>query len=115
MSVLIWNIRGIGNKASLEYLKAMIRQHKPIIVGILEHKQHPSRIEEYAKKLGFTGYLHGPPTNKYIWIFWNSAVDIQDMKISQQTITITAQLQSNQDPSFFLTRRTGEENGLLLC
>lgn len=44
MSILIWNIRGMGNKAAFQYLKRIISQHKPMIVGILEPKQRTTKV-----------------------------------------------------------------------
>lgn len=53
MSVLIWNIGGFGNTAALMYLKNMINTNKSFLVGILELKQQPNKIEEYAQKIGY--------------------------------------------------------------
>lgn len=90
MSVLIWNIRGIGCKEGFLYLKKIINHHRPLIVGILEPKQHHSKIAEYAAKLGFDQYYHGAPTNTHIWIFLSTdvRVDVADSNEHQITVQV---------------------------
>lgn len=81
-------MRGVGKQATLQYLKTLIHQHKPMMIGILEPKRSGVRINEYARKLGYTGCLHGEPINTYIWIFWRLDIDIQVEDIHPQAITV---------------------------
>lgn len=78
MLVLSWNIRGVGSSASVNYLKSMIRQHKPFVVGILKQKQPLTRMAEFANDLCFSNFAHGHLKNTHIWVFWNSHIDLSD-------------------------------------
>lgn len=88
MSVLIWNLRGIGNPQSLQYLKILIHQHKPVILAILEPKQDGNKVSSIARKMGFPNCYHGNPDNPYIWLFWSSAVEVSIQSITSQSVTI---------------------------
>lgn len=66
MSVLMWNIRGIGTDASLLYLKDIIRLHNPSVIAILEPKQQASNIADYARKIEYEGFFQGDPINTHI-------------------------------------------------
>lgn len=82
MSVLIWNIRGLGSRASSDYLHHLLNQHRPSIMAILEPKQQNHKIEEFARKYGFPGYMHGGVVNNHIWIFWNHNVQVSPISIN---------------------------------
>lgn len=87
MSAILWNIRGAGSEASLLYLKDMIRTHKPVMIVILEPKQHARKIGDFARKIGFEEYFHGDPINTHIWIFWRRYIDLTDFTITSQSIS----------------------------
>lgn len=54
MSILIWNILGIDSNASVEYLRKLFQQYKPMMVGILEPKKQHTRIFKFTNKLGYS-------------------------------------------------------------
>lgn len=76
MSVIIWNIRGLANSTALLYVKNMITTHQSMLVGILEPKQHSSKIGEYAQKICFPKCAHASPVNYHICLFWVQEIDI---------------------------------------
>lgn len=84
MSVLIWNIRGIGTESSVLYLKDIIRVHSPSVIGLLEPKHNSRGIGDFARKIGFEGYYHGEPINNHIWIFWRNPVQLREFTITYQ-------------------------------
>lgn len=98
MSVLIWNIRGLGNHLALQYLKDMINRHQPLIVGILEPKQRHSKIGDYAQQIGLPNFAHAEPANNHIWVFWPHGVDITVLDVSDQHLSV---LLGGEDPIKF--------------
>lgn len=74
--------------AALQYLKKLITTHHPVLVGIMEPKQHASKIDEYAQKFGFPKYAHALPVDCHIWLFWVQEVDIMVLDSSDQHITV---------------------------
>lgn len=94
----------MGCKAMFEYLKQMIRQDKPMVIGIMEPKQNSSKLAEYASKLGFTRYGHKATTNTHIWIFWKDEIVIDILDCSAHHVTIQVGGQQNFRLSFVHVR-----------
>lgn len=88
MSMIIWNIRGLGSRNSWNYHKYIIVLHHPIVVSILEPKQQASKIGEFAHKLGFSGFCNGNATNTHIWLFWKLMANVQVIEVTSQTLSI---------------------------
>lgn len=100
MSVLVWNIRGLGSRASSDYLHYLLNLHRPFILAILEPKQQQHKLEDFARKYGFTGSLHGGDVNNHIWIFWNNNVQVHPSLITSQLITVSAKILGATDIIF---------------
>lgn len=88
MSAIIWNMRGFGNTAALMYLQKILNNHRPFLVGILEPKQQPNKIEEYAQKINYPNFAQYSPNNNHIWIFWLRGIEITLLDISDQHVTV---------------------------
>lgn len=86
MSMLIWNIRVMGSRASSDYLKYLLSIHKPIMLGIIEPKQQRSKIGDFAIKLGYSDFCHGNEVNNHIWLFWNNMSSVQVLEVTPQTL-----------------------------
>lgn len=70
MSWLVWNIPGIHQKDSTNYLKDMIRVHDIRISILLEPKAAHSELPRFAFSMGFTSWLHDAEINSHTWILW---------------------------------------------
>lgn len=116
MSVLQWNIRGIGTTTSIEYLKMMISHHKPFIVEILEPKQSMNRVAGLATTLGFSNFFHGHRTKYHIWIFWNVEVEVSYFQAQSQLIYFSVKHHGEQAirMSFVYAKCTRNEHDELL-
>ncbi|KAL9690018.1 hypothetical protein QQ045_010411 [Rhodiola kirilowii] len=53
MKSLVWNCRGLGHSRSVRELAEMVRNHRPMLVGLQETKIDASRLEAVRKRLGF--------------------------------------------------------------
>lgn len=88
MSAIIWNMRGFGNTSALVYLKNMLNTHRPFVLGILEPKQQPNMIEEYAQKINYPNFAHFSPLNTHIWLFWLQGIQVTTLDVSEQHVTV---------------------------
>lgn len=70
MSWLIWNIRGVRRRETIDHLKAMIRQKTSTFVVLLEPMVDHSEVANLAFKIGFTNWMHGGDVNSHMWILW---------------------------------------------
>lgn len=102
MSMIIWNIRGLGSRNSWNYLKFLIDTHQPIVLGIVEPKQQISKIGKIARKLGFSGFYHGNPTNTHIWFLQKSMVCFLVIDNTSQTLSLQLILTGLPDILFSL-------------
>lgn len=106
MSMIIWNIRGLGSRNSWNYLKFLIDTHQPIVLGIVEPKQQISKIGKIARKLGFSGFCHGNPTNTHIWFLQKSMVCFLVIDNTSQTLSLQLILTLNvHNPSELKCRK----------
>ena len=72
-SFLIWNIRGVGSRLSINNLKELLNKHKPICCVLFEPWINGTKATRTIDKLGFTnsfrvecsGFAGG------IWLLWN--------------------------------------------
>lgn len=56
MSILFWNICGVGNVGTLSHLKYLIKHHQIKLVGLVEPKINGENADRQCQKLGFDGY-----------------------------------------------------------
>lgn len=82
----------MGTTASVEYLKSMVRRHRPFLLGILEPKQSVSKQAAPATTVGFLNFSHG--TN-FIF-FWSSDIDIFDIQSDPQLISFFVRYSGEQ-------------------
>lgn len=85
-TAIIWNARGIRNTPTRTFLKTINRKHSPSLIAILEPMIHGDNITDLAKELHMTNQFHGGNTNSYIWIMWNSSIDLSVSEIHKQFI-----------------------------
>lgn len=81
IKAVIWNIRGVGDRDKLKYLKDLIRNHHINLLVLLETKAHSTAMPRFSFQLGHV--------NKNIWIFWNSEFSISSAMVHEQFIQVT--------------------------
>jgi hypothetical protein len=89
MRFLIWNVRSITSQGTQTSLRNLLRQHTPVLLGILEPKKDPSQLDHFRTSLGFSGAQCG--ALDHIWLFWNSdiAPSVQTVSSFDQAITLS--------------------------
>lgn len=97
MSMIVWNIRGLGRRASKDYLKLIKQQFRPVLLAILEPMQQAQIISSFASSLCYGFFLSGYPTNNAIWFFWNSDVQVHLVSIAIQSITMILRISYGPD------------------
>nr|GMC71226.1 uncharacterized protein LOC109186215 [Ipomoea batatas] len=55
MSFLAWNCRGLGNPATVQFLKDLVHSKKPILLFLMETLLTKTRMEALKMMLGFSG------------------------------------------------------------
>lgn len=87
-TILIWNIRGVGNSGSRDCLKRLVQTKKPVLVAISE----PMLTENKAIKLGrfinLPNYAVNSLVDSKIWLFWHDSCSLEVIFSSGQQITI---------------------------
>lgn len=66
----------------------------------MEPKQDASKIDEFARKIGFKKYYHGATTNNHIWIFWKDFVRLRYFTVSEQCISFHIEREGERDIKF---------------
>lgn len=67
MNVIIWNVRGLGNSASLARVKKLVIDHSPYVLAIIEPLMDSSNLMRYCHRLGHDN-AHSTTTGK-LWLF----------------------------------------------
>lgn len=72
MSLLFWNLCGIGNNETAGHLKYLIKQHKVNFLGVVEPKISGRKAEQTCKRLGFDGChrIEASGMRGGIWLLW---------------------------------------------
>lgn len=78
MTVLLWNIQGVGTNEFVPHLKTLLHIHNPDIVILLETKAGEDKARQDMKQLGFCGYKVAPLVGRKggIWMIWKTNVQL---------------------------------------
>ena len=71
-NLLFWNVRGIGNDASLARLKRIVKKHSVGLVALLEPFLDPEGISSIIISLGFGG--GSANISGKVWILWSKSI-----------------------------------------
>lgn len=85
---LTWNIRGIGNPASVRHLAQLIRSNGLKMVAISEPSVNFCSALVIAHKIGLHSVLGNEGENSKIWLFHDSSLDIQQIQMHGQFMTV---------------------------
>jgi hypothetical protein len=98
-SFLFWNIRGIGNEASVARLKRIVRKHSVSLIAILEPLVDSGDITKVVLSLGYGGALSN--VSGKIWILWSKSFVIQSVFDSSQLLSVVCSSSSFPRPFLF--------------
>ncbi|CAM8972587.1 unnamed protein product [Rhodiola kirilowii] len=91
-NILCWNARGVMNKATQDFLKSIMQQHRIDMCAIIEPMSKPENIEQLSISLNLRNYLQCSPINNQIWILWNDKIQVQEINHNPQQISLDVTL-----------------------
>ncbi|KAL7230196.1 hypothetical protein ACSBR2_008666 [Camellia fascicularis] len=92
MNLLIWNCRGVDNNTFKRNMRDLIRNHKPVMIILMETKVTLSSMGTFFDNLGFTASSSVDPNGRAggIWLLWEpSQVSINVFEANHQVIHAT--------------------------
>src|SRR5574338_19470 len=85
-NLIFWNVRGIGNDASLARLKRIVKKHSVGLVALLEPFLGPESISSTVLSLGFGG--GSANVSGKIWILWSKSISVHPIFDSSQLLSV---------------------------
>lgn len=73
-SALMWNVRGLGNKATVRSLARLIKAHKTCIAVISEPRVDFSQSYKVARSINLQSVFGNNGNHSKIWLFNNSDI-----------------------------------------
>ncbi|CAL8169596.1 unnamed protein product [Prunus armeniaca] len=90
LMILIWNVRGVGDKSLPRILKNIIQLNHVEVLAVLEPRISGDKAMRVVNGLGFTNH-HIVDANGFsggIWLLWNcSNIHLNIVACSSQSIT----------------------------
>lgn len=86
IKLLTWNIRGVGNIATVRRLKKLCSLHGFSIIILLEPFVAADQIKSLSTKLGFQDCLASE--NNKIWILWRHNLTVQLLSQTDQLVNL---------------------------
>lgn len=87
MNILIWNIRGMGNSASLAQVKKLIVEHSPLVLALIEPLVNNSNMLHYLHRLGYNDASSN--ANDKLWLFWKRNTHLSIISQTDQLVHTT--------------------------
>ena len=104
MIIIMWNCQGASQPKFLAVLKAMIHDHKPDILTIVEPRISGSKADKIIRKLNFP-FSHRVEASGFsggIWLLWTHHVQVSILKNHWQFIHARIHV-IREGRDFFLT------------
>lgn len=98
--ILVWNCRGAGNMNFRRHFTALVQNHKPEIVALMETKVDISSMDMFFSNLGFTATSYVDPVGRTggIWLLWDPKnVTVSTFHMTNQAIHATISKNSYED------------------
>ncbi|GMJ10085.1 hypothetical protein HRI_004677700 [Hibiscus trionum] len=88
MSILAWNVRGLGNQGTVRALRNSVAKHKPYIVFLSKTKQKRRYLEKIKMKMKFSSSFYVDPKGIAggLAIWWNEEVSISVLEYTTNFI-----------------------------
>ena len=90
LKLMVWNVRGAGNRHFLNELKEHLREYKPQVLAILETHISGNRADEVCQRSGFDIWhrVEAQGFQGGIWLLWDSLeFAIEVVRYQDQFIT----------------------------
>lgn len=100
-SILIWNVRGIGNKATTRCLANFIREHDISLAAISEPRVSFSKAQLVGRKIKLPLVIGNNGESSKIWLFYNSNISLDVIEYHPQFLTVVNKVAN--EVSFYLT------------
>lgn len=98
-TALIWNVRGIGNKATVNSLKQLVQAHNISVVAISEPRVPLSQASNVARKIRLSKVIGNRDNTSKIWLFHSCHLELQVIERHAQYLTV-AHIKNNKIISF---------------
>lgn len=98
---IVWNIRGVRNKATRNHFLALNRKHNTDLLAILEPKIDGDNLPSLASELHMSHFFHGGDGNKYILLMWKDSIHLNISDIHPQFLTCTIRDQASAQETVF--------------
>ncbi|CAM8908580.1 unnamed protein product [Rhodiola kirilowii] len=84
MTILSWNLRGMGNPRTIRELRSLIRATNPQVIGLIETKADKKKMERIRVLLGFFGCFVVPAKGASggLALLWRREVDVSIVSFS---------------------------------
>lgn len=81
MSLLFWNVRGLGNWCTVQALEKYIRAQDPVALFLAETWVGEARLIDLCSELGFDHYWVTPQANHLgcLVLYWKNTIKIKVM------------------------------------
>lgn len=85
MSLLIWNVRGLGNPRAFTRLRKLLRSSSPDLVLLLETKLAGRRAKFFYRRVGYDNGFHVDSKGKSggLLVLWKSDWDLEILNFSR--------------------------------
>ncbi|KAK8506271.1 hypothetical protein V6N12_019963 [Hibiscus sabdariffa] len=103
MSIMSWNVRGLGNKETVRALKNTSFKYKPGIIFLSETKKKKRYLEKIRMKMKMTEYFYVEPVGIAggLALWWSNEADISVLSFGKNFIDTKVSLNGEED--WFLT------------
>ena len=81
MSLLFWNVRGLGNRCTVQELEKYIRAQDPVALFLAETWVGEARLIDLCSELGFDHYWVTLQANRLgcLVLYWKNTIKIKAM------------------------------------
>ncbi|KAL5784031.1 hypothetical protein ACOSQ2_006423 [Xanthoceras sorbifolium] len=97
MSILCWNVRGLGSPRAFLALRKVIRKQSPNLVFLSETRLKGEWAARVKEQLGFSGGLHVDCVGKSggLMLLWNDVWDVSVLSFSRGHIDVVIKMENN--------------------
>ncbi|KAL5800890.1 hypothetical protein ACOSQ3_032522 [Xanthoceras sorbifolium] len=97
MSIICWNVRGLGSPRAFLALRKVIRKQSPNLVFLSETRLKGEWAAKIKTQLGFSGGLHVDCVGKSggLMLLWNDVWDVSVLSFSRGHIDVVIEMENN--------------------
>ncbi|XP_060961018.1 uncharacterized protein LOC133031516 [Cannabis sativa] len=110
MSLIAWNCHGLGNPWTIQFIKDIVIQKKPIVLFLCETLAKKEAIEKLRLSIGFEGAFSVDAQGKSggVALLWRDAEEVQLLQFGSNYIDVS--VQNRDHGEWRLTGLYGEPN-----